>query len=147
MPYTRPLGELAWKMLTCLPTEPAVEFKIEVTGMDFSGIDPSVAPSGRGCAQCEEQHGWWFHLRRCAQCGHIGCCDSSPSRHASVHARVTGYLWITSYEPGEDWFYDYRSQRRYEEGPRLAPPEHHPVDQPAPGPVGRVPVGWERMLH
>lgn len=47
------------------------------------GIDPTAPPSGTGCVECEEAGGWWFHLRRCAQCGHIGCCDDSPARHAA----------------------------------------------------------------
>ncbi len=54
--------------------------------------------------------GWWLHLRRCAECGHIGCCDSSPSQHASKHAATTGHSIITSFEPGEDWFYDYETR-------------------------------------
>jgi hypothetical protein len=53
---------------------------------------------------------------------------------------------IASFEPGENWFYDYRDQQFYE-GPKLAPPEHHPLDQPTPGPAGRVPVDWQRQLH
>ena len=51
-----------------------------------AGIDPTVAPSGTGCSECDAAGGWWFHLRRCAQCGHVGCCDSSPQQHASGHA-------------------------------------------------------------
>ena len=43
-------------------------------------IDPSVPPSGTGCVECLQGGGWWLHLRRCAKCGHIGCCDTSPSR-------------------------------------------------------------------
>ena len=57
-------------------------------------IDATVLPSGTGCAECEENDGWWFHMRRCAQCGHIGCCDSSPSQHASAHAAATGHPGI-----------------------------------------------------
>ncbi|MGZ4619506.1 MAG: UBP-type zinc finger domain-containing protein, partial [Frankiaceae bacterium] len=47
----------------------------------MSGINPTARPSGTGCVECTggDGPGWWFHLRRCAQCGHIGCCDSSPS--------------------------------------------------------------------
>jgi len=111
-----------------------------------SGIDPTATPSGDGCAECEESGGWWFHLRRCAQCGHIGCCDSSPAQHATAHNRRTGHPIITSFEPGEQWYYDYRDERVFE-GPRLAPPEHHPLDQPAPGPSGRVPDDWQRKVH
>ncbi|WP_028265312.1 UBP-type zinc finger domain-containing protein [Arthrobacter sp. MA-N2] len=110
------------------------------------GIDPAVVPSGTGCADCEEQGGWWFHLRRCAQCGHIGCCDSSPSQHASAHAAATGHLFVQSFEPGEEWFWNYATEEYYE-GPMLAPPNHHPLSQPVPGPAGRVPAGWERRLH
>ena len=47
------------------------------------------------------------HLRRCAECGHIGGCDSCPSQHASKHAAATGHPIIVSFEPGEDWFFDY----------------------------------------
>ena len=53
--------------------------------MAIEGIDPTAAPSGTGCAECEAAQGWWVHLRRCAQCGHVGCCDSSPSQHATKH--------------------------------------------------------------
>ncbi len=52
-----------------------------------------------------------FSLRRCAECGHIGCCDSSPSQHASKHYAATGHPIITSFEPGEHWFYDYRTSK------------------------------------
>jgi Zn-finger in ubiquitin-hydrolases and other protein len=83
--------------------------------------------------------GWWFHLRRCAFCGHIGCCDNSPSQHASRHAQDSGHPVIASYEPGEDWFYDYGTGE-YLKGRQLAPPRHHPLDQPVPGPRGRVPA-------
>lgn len=109
-------------------------------------IDSLVPPSGAGCVECEQAEGWWLHLRRCAQCGHIGCCDSSPSQHATEHARATGHPVITSYEPGEDWFYDYRDNS-IGPGPSLAPPHHHPVEQPTPGPIGRVPTDWESRLH
>lgn len=110
------------------------------------GVDPDVLPSGSGCAECEASAGWWFHLRRCAQCGHIGCCDSSPSQHASAHAREQDHPWIRSYEPGEDWFYNYAEDKLYE-GPDLAPPQHHPLEQPTPGPAGRVPSDWQLHLH
>ena len=109
-------------------------------------IDPEVPPSGPGCAECLASGGWWFHLRRCAACGHIGCCDSSPSQHASHHAVDDQHPIVRSFEPGEDWFYDYRTDEAFE-GPPLAPPEHHPLDQPVPGPAGRVPPNWESLLH
>jgi hypothetical protein len=109
-------------------------------------INPDVAPSGDGCVECLANEAWWFHLRRCAACGHIGCCDSSPSQHASAHARELGHSVITSFEPGESWYYDYRTDQ-LEDGPPLAPPQHHPLSQPTPGPAGKVPSDWERHLH
>jgi hypothetical protein len=110
------------------------------------GIDPTVPPSGTGCMECLAEGGWWFHLRRCVQCGHIGCCDSSPSQHASKHAVATGHTVIQSFEPGEDWYYSFVTQE-FGEGPILAPPHSHPLDQPPPGPVGRVPWDWQQRLH
>ena len=112
----------------------------------IEGIDPAVPPSGPGCVDCDATRGWWFHLRRCAQCGHVGCCDSSPSQHASKHATTSGHPFIQSYEPGEDWFWSFQTNQAYD-GPTLAPPVHHPVDQPVPGPAGRVPADWRSHLH
>jgi Zn-finger in ubiquitin-hydrolases and other protein len=109
-------------------------------------IDPAVLPSGTGCMECLGTDGWWFHLRRCALCGHIGCCDSSPSQHASRHAAETGHPIVRSFEPGEDWFWDYATAE-YAAGPALVPPLAHPLDQPVPGPAGRVPADWEWRLH
>ena len=112
-------------------------------GADF---DPTVPPSGTGCVECLATDGWWFHLRRCARCGHVGCCDSSPSQHARRHAAETGHRLVQSFDPDEDWFWDY-AERAYVEGPRLAPPESHPDDQPAPGPEGHVPPDWQHRLN
>jgi hypothetical protein len=109
-------------------------------------IDPEVRPSGTGCVECLEAEGWWFHLRRCARCGHIGCCDSSPGQHATAHAASSGHAIMRTFEPDEAWFWDYRTEQALA-GPPLAPPESHPLDQPVPGPAGRVPPDWERHLH
>jgi hypothetical protein len=114
---------------------------------EVAGIDPSVAPSGTGCVECDAAGGWWVHLRRCAQCGHIGCCDTSPSQHASAHAAQTGHPVIRSFEPGEAWFWNFEANEMYEAGPQLAPPEHHPASQPVPGPAGRVPRDWQAHIH
>jgi hypothetical protein len=112
------------------------------------GIDPTAPPSGPGCQDClaGDGPGWWFHLRRCAHCGHIGCCDASPSRHARGHAAVAGHPVARSFEPGESWFWDYEREEPVS-GPPLAPPEHRPPDQPAPGPEGKVPPDWRDQLH
>jgi hypothetical protein len=115
--------------------------------MAETSIDVTVVPSGTGCAEClPDPSAWWFHLRRCAQCGHIGCCDSSPAQHASHHAAESGHPIIQSFEPGEGWFWDYRTES-YTDGPELAPPESHPDDQPVPGPHGRVPADWQSRLN
>ena len=110
------------------------------------GVNPASKPSGSGCVECLATGGWWLHLRRCAECGHIGCCDSSPSQHASRHAGHSGHSVVASFEPGEDWFYDY-GQETMVAGAELPPPHAHPVDQPVPGPEGRVPRNWRSLLH
>jgi hypothetical protein len=114
--------------------------------MTIPGVDPSVTPSGTGCVECDAADGWWVHLRRCAQCGHIGCCDSSPMQHASAHAAASGHRYVQSFEPGETWFWDYEQQDYYD-GPQLADPQHHPVEQTVPGPQDRVPSDWRRHVH
>jgi hypothetical protein len=108
-------------------------------------VDPHAAPSGTGCLECDEAGGWWVHLRRCAACGHIGCCDDSLSRHAQAHWRSTGHPVIRSFEPGEDWFWNYDTNQYYD-GPELAAPQSHPADQSVPGPRQRVPKDWMAQL-
>jgi hypothetical protein len=110
------------------------------------GIDTEVEPSGTGCVECLAAQGWWVHLRRCAQCGHIGCCDSSPSQHATHHFEETGHPVMASFEPGEDWFWDFTHERGLR-GPRLADPQSHPEDQPTPGPAGQVPADWQLHIN
>jgi hypothetical protein len=111
-----------------------------------TGIDPTVAPSGPGCVECEASGGWWVHLRRCAQCGHVGCCDTSPMQHATAHYEESGHPVIASYEPGEDWYWDFAQESAFR-GPALADPQHHPEDQSVPGPEDRVPDDWESHLN
>lgn len=111
-----------------------------------AGIDVAVPPSGPGCLECEANDGWWLHLRRCALCGHVGCCDSSPSQHATAHWRASGHPVVQSYEPGEDWFWNYDLDDGAL-GPELAPPTSHPLEQTTPGPADRVPSHWARLLN
>lgn len=66
-----------------------------------------VHPSGHGCQECLETGGRWVHLRLCLECGHVGCCDDSPGRHATGHFHTTRHPVIRSYEPREDWLYCY----------------------------------------
>ena len=56
-----------------------------------------------GCEDCLAAGTLWLHLRICLECGHVGCCDSSPQRHASAHANAAQHPIIRSLEPGEDW--------------------------------------------
>jgi uncharacterized UBP type Zn finger protein len=67
----------------------------------------AVAPSSEGCEDCLRIGGWWVHLRMCMSCGHVGCCDNSPNRHATAHFGSQHHPIIQSYEPGEDWWYCY----------------------------------------
>jgi hypothetical protein len=115
-------------------------------GEMMDGIDVTVAPSGTGCAECDDLEGWWVHLRRCAACGHVGCCDSSLGQHASAHARTTGHRFVQSFEPGEDWWWDF-AEEQLVSGPELAPPTSRPDSQPSPGPKGRVPGDWRQRLR
>jgi hypothetical protein len=119
-----------------------------MTHGQIPGLDPTATPSGTGCAEClaGDGPGWWFHLRRCAACGHIGCCDSSPGQHGTKHAREAGHPLQTSFEPGENWFWDIETDQYYE-GPQLAPPTAHPASQSTAGPRDKVPGNRERQLH
>ncbi|WP_084361367.1 UBP-type zinc finger domain-containing protein [Herbiconiux solani] len=114
--------------------------------MTEAPIDTRVPPSGPGCVDCDPATGWWLHLRRCAACGHVGCCDDSPSQHATAHAHHSGHPVVQSYEPGEAWMWDYEASK-FIHGPELAEPRHRPVDQPSPGPAGNVPSDWRSQLH
>lgn len=111
-----------------------------------AGINPEVPPSGDGCLECDTAGGWWLHLRRCAQCGHVGCCDSSPAQHASAHAASAGHPFVQSFEPGETWFWNYETNNYYD-GPELTSPHAHPAEQGTPGPIDRVPDDWRVHLH
>lgn len=81
--------------------------------------------SGDGCVECLASGGTWVHLRRCVGCGHVGCCDSSPGRHATAHFGTTGHPLVQSFEPGEDWYWCYVDEVAFElegDGPS---PSHH----------------------
>ena len=67
----------------------------------------ALPPAIPGCEECLKVGSPWVHLRMCTTCGKIGCCDSSPNRHASRHAREEGHPVARSAEPGEDWAWCY----------------------------------------
>ncbi|MCU1334862.1 MAG: Zn-finger-containing protein [Bryobacterales bacterium] len=69
-----------------------------------------VQPRTNGCEECLKIGGRWVHLRLCMTCGHVGCCDSSPHKHATKHFYATRHPIIRSNEPGESWGWCYIDQ-------------------------------------
>ena len=67
-----------------------------------------------GCEDCLAIGGRWMHLRVCLSCGHIGCCDSSPNRHATAHVAATAHPLVQSVEPGETWCWCYVDEVAFE---------------------------------
>ena len=63
-----------------------------------------------GCGECIKIGSGWVHLRMCLVCGKVGCCDSSPMKHASQHHRDTGHAFVRSIEPDEDWVWNYETE-------------------------------------
>lgn len=70
-----------------------------------------------GCEECLGMGARWVHLRLCLSCGHIGCCDSSPNKHATKHFHASHHPLIRSFEPGEDWGWCYPDQLLLEPAP------------------------------
>jgi thioredoxin reductase (NADPH) len=93
-----------------------------------------VLPSARGCEECLELGQRWVHLRLCMACGHVGCCDDSPNRHATAHHHATKHPVVKSYEPGEDWAWCYVHQEVVDRIPTF-PAESPPAHLDPPGPV------------
>ncbi|MGH3716849.1 MAG: UBP-type zinc finger domain-containing protein [Micromonosporaceae bacterium] len=79
---------------------------------DLKDAPSGVTPSGEGCAECLTLgRDDWVHLRLCLSCGQVGCCDSSPLKHASAHFRDSQHPVMRSYEPGETWRWCYVHQQ------------------------------------
>jgi uncharacterized UBP type Zn finger protein len=70
---------------------------------------PAPGPA-EACEDCLRIGGRWVHLRRCLTCGHVGCCDSSPHRHATAHFAATGHPVVASAEQREHWAWCYPDQ-------------------------------------
>ena len=87
-----------------------------MTSIACSHLDQiaDVRPSARGCEDCLRTGSWWVHLRLCLTCGHVGCCDSSPNRHATAHVRESDHPVVQSLEPGESWIWCYVDQVSFE---------------------------------
>ena len=84
-----------------------------------------VTPSSEGCEDCLLMGARWVHLRMCMQCGHIGCCDSSPNRHATGHwQQHADHMLVRSYEPGENWWWCYSDDVAFEVAEAPPAPSH-----------------------
>lgn len=75
-----------------------------------ASISPELPEPEGVCEDCVKEGTQWVHLRQCAICGHVGCCDSSDRRHARRHWHATGHAVIRSAEPGEDWMWCYEHE-------------------------------------
>jgi hypothetical protein len=78
------------------------------------------ANTPQGCAECLEMRSDWVHLRLCLACGHVGCCDNSPNKHATAHYLQTHDPLIQSFEPDEDWGWCYVDEVFLEPAPLQA---------------------------
>jgi uncharacterized UBP type Zn finger protein len=83
-----------------------------VREVKFKDLPAEVA----GCEECLKIGGTWVNLRMCLECGKVGCCDASPSRHATGHHKKTGHPMIRSAQPGEHWAWCYVDELLFEDG-------------------------------
>ncbi|WP_141733382.1 UBP-type zinc finger domain-containing protein [Oligoflexus tunisiensis] len=74
---------------------------------DFRTLSPVTPHTTEGCEECLKSGDDWMHLRLCLACGHVGCCDDSPNKHATQHYHQTKHPVIQSFEPGETWLWCY----------------------------------------
>jgi uncharacterized UBP type Zn finger protein len=77
--------------------------------LDADAVAPTETDGCQDCLAAGEHD--WVHLRLCLHCGHVGCCDSSPRKHATAHFRAAGHPVVRSFEPGEDWRWCYLDER------------------------------------
>ena len=80
-----------------------------------------VTARAQGCEECLKMGSSWVHLRLCLSCGHVGCCDSSPNRHATKHFKHEGHPVIASFEPGERWAWCYVDKMQLPVPPQFMP--------------------------
>jgi uncharacterized UBP type Zn finger protein len=91
---------------------------VSATCTHIDSIEVTELPAQiAGCEDCLKIGGWWVHLRMCQTCGHIGCCDQSPNRHATAHFHATSHPIVLSAEPGEDWSWCYVDDVAFVVGP------------------------------
>ena len=78
------------------------------TDPHFKEVNQNIEPkTPDGCEECLQMGSDWVHLRLCLSCGHVGCCDNSPNKHATKHFKSTKHPIIRSFEPGETWEWCY----------------------------------------
>ena len=77
----------------------------------FTEIVPIEPKTPTGCEECLAAGGRWLHLRLCLKCGHVGCCDNSPGRHATKHFHQSRHPMIRSFEPEEEWGWCYADEQ------------------------------------
>jgi uncharacterized UBP type Zn finger protein len=81
--------------------------------LDQVKVAPPAPGAVEGCEDCLREGTQWVHLRACLTCGHVGCCDNSPGRHATAHFTETAHPLIASVEPGEDWSWCYVDEKAF----------------------------------
>ena len=100
---------------TVVDVDRVVDFRADPdSACPHASLSHPVLPSSPGCEECLRSGERWVHLRMCTSCGHVGCCDSSPHRHAAAHATAQEHPVMASAEPGEDWGWCYLDQRTLE---------------------------------
>ena len=100
-----------WRTLKLMPKTKPVQIK--PAARSEIGWDEIA-----GCEECLKIGSGWVHLRMCMTCGKIGCCDSSPNKHATAHGRESGHPIIRSAEPGEDWSWCYLDEVAFKLAPQ-----------------------------
>src|SRR5437773_1928548 len=83
----------------------------------FAEIRGKEPRTPQGCEDCLKMGASWVHLRLCLECGHVGCCDQSPNKHATAHFHQTRHPVIRSFEPSEDWGWCFVDQEFFEPMP------------------------------
>ena len=86
----------------------------------LTGLKPITART-LGCEECLKLGTPWVHLRLCLSCGHVGCCDSSPGRHATRHFHDTSHPVVASFEPDERWAWCYADEEELPVPARFEP--------------------------
>ena len=82
------------------------EYSMNKKDVHLQQINQNIkAKTPNGCEECLQMGSDWVHLRLCLTCGHVGCCDASPNKHATKHFKTTEHPIIRSFEPGERWEY------------------------------------------